>query len=92
MSLKNFLSGLFTLYVPAGSNLSNRFKEAERKPGDGVGGKERRGTRAGGRGERVKRMGEGLFVHASHSLGVISIARSIIVPFEEGETKKIHRM
>lgn len=28
-------------------------------------------------------MGEGLFVHASNSLGVISIARSIIVPFEE---------
>lgn len=32
-------------------------------------------------------MGEGLFVHASNSLGVISIARSIIVPFEEGEKK-----
>lgn len=31
-------------------------------------------------------MGEGLFVHASNSLGVISIARSISVPF--GEEKK----
>lgn len=41
--------------------------------------------RAGGRGERAKQMGEGLFVHASNSLGVISIARSIIVPFEEGK-------
>lgn len=29
-------------------------------------------------------MGEGLFLHASNSLGVITIARSIIVPFEEG--------
>lgn len=28
-------------------------------------------------------MGEGLFVHASNSLGVISIACSIIFPFEE---------
>lgn len=35
-------------------------------------------------------MGEGLFVHASNSLGVISVARSIIVSFEEG--KKIHRL
>lgn len=33
-------------------------------------------------------MGEGLFVHASNSLGVISIACSIIVPFEEGKKKK----
>lgn len=32
-------------------------------------------------------MGEGLFVHASNSLGVISIACSIIVPFEEGKKK-----
>lgn len=38
---------------------------------------------AGGRGKRAERMGEGLFVHASNSLGVISIACSIIVPFEE---------
>lgn len=30
-------------------------------------------------------MGEGLFVHASNSLGVISVARSIIVSFEEGK-------
>lgn len=46
-----------------------------------------KGTRAGGRGEgvRAERMGEGLFVHASNSLGVISIACSIIVPFEEGK-------
>lgn len=39
-------------------------------------------------------MGEGLFVHASNSLGVISIACSIIVPFEEGPKKKntvLHR-
>lgn len=43
----------------------------------------KKGTRAGGRGERVERMGEGLFVHASNSLGVISIACSIISPFEE---------
>lgn len=73
-------------YVAAGSNLSNRFecKEAESEPGDGVGGKERRGRGQGeGERERAKRMGEGLFVHASNSLGVISIARSIIVPFEE---------
>lgn len=31
----------------------------------------------------MERMGEGLFVHASNSLGVISIACSIISPFEE---------
>lgn len=37
-------------------------------------------------------MGEGLFVHASNSLGVISIACSIIVPFEEGKKKKIQRL
>ncbi len=74
-------------FLPAGSNLSNRFecKEAERslemereRRRDG-----KKGTRAGGRGESARRMGEGLFVHASNSLGVISIARSIIVPFEE---------
>lgn len=33
-------------------------------------------------------MGEGLFVHASNSLGVISIACSIIVPFEEEKKKR----
>lgn len=76
--------------IPAGSNLSNRFKCKEegkksvmkeckgRKEGD-----KGRGKGEGGRGERVKRMGEGLFVHASNSLGVISIACSIIFPFEE---------
>lgn len=31
----------------------------------------------------AKRMGEGLFVHALNSLGVISIACSIIVPFDK---------
>lgn len=36
-------------------------------------------------------MGEGLFVHALNSLGVISIAHYIIVPFEE-EEKKIQRL
>lgn len=48
------------------------------------------GETAGGRGdaERAEWMGEGLFVHASNSLGVISIACSIIVPFEEGQKKK----
>lgn len=47
------------------------------------------GETAGGRGdaERAEWMGEGLFVHASNSLGVISIASSIIVPFEEGQKK-----
>lgn len=71
--------------VPPGSNLSNRFKgkEAERVADDGVGGKERRGR--GRERERAKLVGEGLFVHASNSLGVISIARSVIVPFEEEE-------
>lgn len=59
MSFKNFLSGLFTLYVPAGSNLSNRFEEAERKPGDGVGGKERRGTRGRGKGRELSGWGKG---------------------------------
>lgn len=34
-------------------------------------------------------MGEGLFVHASNSLGVISIAWSVIVPFEERGGKKL---
>lgn len=33
-------------------------------------------------------MGEGLFVHASNSLVVISIACSIIVPFEERKKQK----
>lgn len=48
------------------------------------------GETAGGRGDadRAEWMGEGLFVHASNSLGVISIACSIIVPFEEGTKKK----
>lgn len=41
---------------------------------------------------RAERMGEGLFVHASNSLGVISIACSIIVPFEEGKKNTVqHR-
>lgn len=34
-------------------------------------------------------MGEGLFVHASNSLGVISIACSITVPFEQGKKVQI---
>lgn len=55
----------------------------KRQRGDGVRRKERR--QAGGRGdaERAQWMGEGLFVHASNSLGVISIACSTIVPLEE---------
>lgn len=75
----------YLLYFPAGSNLNNGFecKEAERLPDDGVRGKERGGTEAGGKGEGAQRMGEGLFVHASNSLGVISIAHYIIVPLEE---------
>lgn len=39
-------------------------------------------------------MGDGLFVHASHSLAVISIGCSIIVPFQEGKEgkKTLHRV
>lgn len=37
-------------------------------------------------------MGEGLFVHASNSLGVISIACSIIVPFEEGKKNRLYNI
>lgn len=39
-------------------------------------------------GEGAERMGDGLFVHASNSLAVISIGCSIIVPFQGGKRKK----
>lgn len=46
------------------------------------------GDDGGGRGEGAERMGDGLFVHAWHSLAVISIGCSIIVPFQGGKKKK----
>lgn len=42
----------------------------------------------GGRGEGAERMGDGLFVHASHSLALISAGCSIIVPFQGGKKEK----
>lgn len=51
-----------------------------------------RGGGERGRGEKrvrgAERMGEGLFVHATNSLGVISIGRSIIAAFEEEEKNR----
>lgn len=47
---------------------------------------------AGEGGEEAERMGDGLFVHASNSLAVISIGCSIIVPFQGGKKKKLQRV
>lgn len=78
------------LYIPAGSNLGRFWcKGLERKKKLVMKCEGREwGDDGGGRGEGAERMGDGLFVHASHSLAVISIGCSIIVPFQGGKKEK----
>lgn len=70
------------VYSPSGSNLSNTFEERESLMMDWE--EKRQGDQ--GMGGRAKRMGEGLFVHALNSLGVISIACSIIISLDKEKT------